>query len=143
VQSFIPRVSVAFAIAGQYAFDPLLSSQQFGLGGRRFGRGYEPSELTGDSGAALSIEPRYDPPLNLLVRQPELYAFYEVGEVWQKSPLVGQPKDASLASAGLGFRFQFGAQLFADFELAKPLTRDIASRGNKDIRPIFDISTTF
>jgi hemolysin activation/secretion protein len=143
VQSLIPRVSVAFAIAGQYAFDPLLSSQQFGLGSRRFGRGYEPSELTGDSGAALSIEPRYDPPLNLLVRQPELYAFYEVGEVWQKSPLVGQPKDASLASAGLGFRFQLGSQLFADFELAKPLTRDIASRGNKDIRPIFDISTTF
>jgi hemolysin activation/secretion protein len=143
VQSLMPRISVALSAAGQYAFDPLLSSQQFGLGGRRFGRGYEPSELTGDSGAVLSIEPRYDPPLNLLIKQPELYAFYEVGEVWQKSPLAGQPKDASLASAGFGFRFQVGARLFADFELAKPLTRDIASRGNKDVRPLFDISTTF
>jgi hemolysin activation/secretion protein len=77
------------------------------------------------------------------VSQPELYGFYEAGEVWQKSPLAGEPEHASLASAGFGFRFQFANRFSADFELAKPLTRDIASRGNKDIRPLFDISANF
>lgn len=72
VQALTPRISLAFAAEGQWSPDALLSSQQIGLGGARFGRGYEPSELTGDKGAAGSIELRYSPPV-LPKIGPQLY----------------------------------------------------------------------
>ena len=50
---------------------------------------------------------------------------------------------ASLASAGIGFRLTILERFSVGFELAKPLTRPIASRGNKDFRPLFSISTKF
>lgn len=144
IQSIAPRFSLAVSAAGQIASDPLLSSQQFGLGGARFGRGYEPSELTGDQGAGLGLEARYSPPLRWpIIGSPQFYGFYEAGVVWLKSPLVGEPERQSLASAGVGFRFFIGRMFTAEFELAKPLTRAIASRGDKDLRPIFAISTRF
>lgn len=33
----------------------LLSPKQFGVGGSQFGRGYDPSEITGDSGVAGKV----------------------------------------------------------------------------------------
>lgn len=141
IQRLSGNVSLALAFAGQYSFDSLLSSQQFGLGGARFGRGYEPSELVGDHGVAFSIEPRVDLPIP--APRTQLYAFYDVGKTWVKAPLLGEPSSASLSSAGMGLRLQLGARVFANFELAKPLTRDIASRGNRAVRPLFSIATTF
>jgi hemolysin activation/secretion protein len=38
----------------------LLSPEQFGVGGSEFGRGYDPSEITGDSGVALKTELQYN-----------------------------------------------------------------------------------
>lgn len=133
--------SLALSASGQVGFVPLLSSQQFGLGGKRFGRGYEPSELTGDSGVAFSIEPRVDVPV--AGAQLQVYAFYDVGEIWDKRPLAGAPSSQSLSSAGGGVRARIGDHLSFGFELAKPLTRDIASRANRDWRPLFDVSLHF
>lgn len=143
VQRLGTQFSVAASISGQFAFDPLLSSQQFGLGGRRYGRGYEPSELTGDNGLAVSIEPRFDLPRGPLPFGVQLYAFYEVGTVWAKAPLAGQPGHESLSSAGGGVRLSIAPHISVDFELAKPLTHDIASRGNRSWRPLFDVSVSF
>lgn len=143
VQRFGAQFSIAASASGQFAFTPLLSSQQFGLGGRRYGRGYEPSELTGDNGVAVSIEPRFDLPRDVFPFGIQLYAFYEVGTVWDKAPLAGQPGHQSLSSAGGGVRFSIASHVSADFELAKPLTRDIASRGNRNVRPLFDIAISF
>ncbi|MEG3147164.1 ShlB/FhaC/HecB family hemolysin secretion/activation protein [Sphingomonas sp. RT2P30] len=143
VQRLGPQLSLAASVSGQFAFDPLLSSQQFGLGGRRYGRGYEPSELTGDKGLAVSIEPRFDLPRGALPFGVQLYAFYEVGKVWAKAPLAGQPGHESLSSAGGGVRLSIASHVSADFELAKPLTHDIASRGDRSWRPLFDVSVSF
>lgn len=38
----------------------LLSPEQFGVGGSEFGRGYDPSEITGDSGFAVKTELQYN-----------------------------------------------------------------------------------
>ena len=143
IQSLGGNVSVAVSAAGQYAFVPLLSSQQFGLGGRRFGRGYEPSELTGDNGVSFSVEPRFDLSRYIPSGRPQLYAFYEGGTVWQKQPLVGQAPRESLSSVGGGVRFQLGPYLRADLGAAKPLTHDIASRGNRKVRFLFDLTAAF
>lgn len=144
LQTIAPRWSVALSLSGQVAGTPLLVSQQFGLGGSRFGRGYEPSEITGDNGVAGSVEGRYDPSwLRLPATQSQFYAFYDAGAVWLKSPAAGQSNEMSLASAGLGIRFRVANRFTAEFEAAKPLTRPIASRGNKDVRPLFSLATTF
>jgi hemolysin activation/secretion protein len=144
VQALSPQVSVALAAAGQWSATQLLVSQQFGLGGQRFGRGYEPSELIGDEGLAGSVEARYDP-FWLRVRdvQPEFYGFFDTGVVWAKDASFGQPRSESLSSAGVGLRFDISHHLSVELELAKPLTRAIASRGNKDVRPLFSVSTSF
>lgn len=135
---------LGFAAAAQVASVPLLSAEQFGLGGSRFGRGYEPSELTGDNGLAGSIEARYNLPVgNTSFINPQLYFFYDIGEVWNIDPAVGQPKSQSLASFGPGLRFDLAHQLSLEFELAKPLTRDIASRGNRHVRLLFSILARF
>lgn len=144
IQTLTPQLSAAVAVSAQVAGGPLLASQQFGLGGARFGRGYEPSELTGDIGAAISIEGRYAPPLDLpLVSEPQLYAFYDAGAVESKLPPAGMPKSDSLSSAGAGVRFSIADRISVQFELTKPLSRPVASSGDKDVRPLFYISTRF
>jgi hemolysin activation/secretion protein len=144
IQSLFDNVSLALSLSGQVAGSPLLVPVQFGLGGSRFGRGYEPSELTGDDGVAGSVEGRYDIPfVSDLFGRPQLYAFYDAGQVWNRAAPPGTPPQASLASAGGGIRFTFLRHFDVDLELAKPLTRAIASRGNKDVRPLFNVSTRF
>jgi hemolysin activation/secretion protein len=142
VQSITSQFSLFFAAEGQATGDALLTTEQFGLGGASFGRGYEPSELTGDQGLAASLEARYSP--SILPRYaPQFYAFYDVGIIWLNAPLAGERSGASLASTGIGLRFALTRYLTADLDLAKPLTRVIASRGNKDVLPLFTISTSF
>lgn len=143
LQSLLPRISLALAVSGQLAITPLLVSQQFGLGGQRFGRGYEPSEVIGDHGLGLSLEARYDAPALGTKLQPELYTFLDYGRVWTTRPLPGQRRQESLSSAGIGLRLDLGHRLHVDVALAKPLNRAVASRGNKDVRPLFTVSTTF
>jgi len=144
VQSLFDNASLALSVSGQVAGSPLLVPVQFGLGGSRFGRGYEPSELTGDDGFAGSVEGRYDLPFfSDVFGRPQLYGFWDAGEVWNRAAPPGTLSQASLASAGGGVRFTFLRHFDVDFELAKPLTRAIASRGNKDVRPLFNVSTRF
>jgi hemolysin activation/secretion protein len=144
IQSLFDSASLALSASGQVAGSPLLVPVQFGLGGSRFGRGYEPSELTGDDGIAGSLEGRYDlAAMSDTFGRPQLYAFYDVGEIWNRAAALGTPPKESLASAGGGIRFTFLRYFEVDLELAKPLTRPVASRGNKDIRPLFNISTRF
>lgn len=142
-QSLFGPFGLGLAAAGQVATQPLLSAQRFGLGGSRFGRGYEPSEILGDNALAGSIEARYSLPAGNIFINPQLYVFYDIGKVWNIDPTVGQPKSQSLASAGPGLRFDLPHQVSADIELAKPLTRDIASRGNRDTRLLFSIVSRF
>lgn len=144
IQTVAGRFGLALAAEGQVAVTPLLAAQQLGLGGNRFGRGYEPSELTGDDGVAGSIEARYDLAVQTKVfSRPQFYVFYNIGKVWSISPAAGQAKAQSLASAGVGLRFALFRRVSADIELAKPLTRDIASRGNRNLRPLFSLIAGF
>ena len=49
--------SLVLALSGeaQYSPDQLLSSEEYGLGGKQYGRAFDPSEITGDSGFAAHI----------------------------------------------------------------------------------------
>jgi hemolysin activation/secretion protein len=119
--------ALTLGMAGQWSGEPLLSSEQFFIGGRRYGRAYEPAELAGDRALAWRMEPAYlaragdGPPW-------QLYAFHDIGKVWYASnDDSGTRPSVSLASAGLGVRAPFGRDVTATLEAAWPLTKPVAS----------------
>jgi hemolysin activation/secretion protein len=130
------------ALAGQYAFDPLLSTEEFALGGERFGRGYDPAEIAGDHGLGLSLEYRHiTVPRSDAIETIQAYGFYDVGRVWNKDSDADSRE--SLASAGAGIRARFSNNLFAEVELAKPLTRTPGTEDNKSPRLYVQVFANF
>jgi hemolysin activation/secretion protein len=114
-----------FALAllprAQYAFDPLLSFEEFTAGNYTVGRGYDPGVILGDSGLGLSAElrgPRYK-----LLDGSELrlqpYVFGDVARVWNKGP----GGEDHLSSAGGGVRAALGDRFQLDATVAVPLER--------------------
>lgn len=146
VQELSPVLSIATGFTGQYSPDRLLSYEEFGVGGRRFGRGYDSSEITGDSGAAAKIELRYDTKFeSKIVKNLQFYSFYDFGIVHDRDAPVGRSKRQSLASVGLGSRFIVYNDLSADMFVALPISRSVASRegDGKDVRFMFAVTKPF
>lgn len=144
VQVLTPRWSVLVAVNAQHAMTDLLSPELFAFGGEQFGRGFDPSELVGDHGAAGKVELRYG------LRQPfgfldawSLYGFLDVGMVRQRTPVAGSEEKSHARSAGVGTRFDFARQVSAYVEWAKPMDRDVAAERNRDGRAYFGLSARF
>ena len=127
----------------QKSFVPLLTTEEFALGGGRYGRGYDYSELKGDDGVAAAAELRYTGTLDQgLLDAVQTYLFYDVGAVWNAVPGGGSDRE-SLASAGGGVRLTLASNLLATIEVAKPLTRIVANEGDRDPRVFFSVSAAF
>jgi hemolysin activation/secretion protein len=129
------------AVLAQTSFgNSLTSGEQFGLGGSQYGRGYDPSEVTGDDGVAGKVELQWTPNLDLgELRYTQFYTFYDLGKVTNNhsgSIVPGFNNGAgSLASAGVGTRLALFDNYTSDLELAKPLTREVAAdRGHGDAK---------
>lgn len=113
------------ATVRQIASGALYSSEEFGYGGQSFGRAYDASEITGDHGAAASMEVQHAGFNVWNVANVSPYAFYDIGIIWNED--VAQAKRESGASTGLGMRVSSEAGLSGNVGLAWPLTRDIAT----------------
>ncbi len=127
------------AVSGQAADTVLFSSEQFGFGGQAFGRGYDPSEFTGDNGVAGSVELRYLELPSLEFLRGEPYGFYDIGKVWNNDATPS----ASGASAGFGIRVESVLGLSGNFTVAEPLTHrleDPESGNGKSPRYLFQMS---
>lgn len=112
--------SLELAGRAQLSTDPLLSTEDLGLGGNSFLRGYSYSERSGDEGIMGSGELRYDwRDAAGLVRNLQLYAYADGGVVGNLADGRGS---GSLASAGGGFRTDITRNLDFDAEIAVPLT---------------------
>lgn len=138
-------VSLLASFTGQYAFSQLLAAQQFSFGGPDFGRAYEPSELTGDHGAAVSLELRYD--VNNddeYFNEFQFYTSYDIGAVWQIEN-NGIDNRVSGSSVAAGIRMNISEGLSGDLQVAVPLTKDVSSYGSggDDPRGYFSITTRF
>ena len=123
--------SVHLAATGQYAFSSLLASEEFSFGGARFGRAYDPAEITGDHGAAGKIELRYGSETGLPgFSGYQLYGFYDAGIAWNIEAVTSDnPKSGT--SAGFGVRANFGEAVSANVEIAFPLTSNVAAAGEQ------------
>lgn len=132
--------SLQIAVTGQYAFSQLLVSEQFGFGGVPFGRAYDPSEYTGDHGAAGRVELRYAGPYrDDIVNSWDLYAYYDIGAVWRIDSRFLEAR-ASAASVGGGVRFRVFDNLSGYLEVSDPLTGSVIARGEDGDEPRFFFS---
>lgn len=124
--------SLRLAMQGQLAFDPLLLTEEIGLGGTGFLRGYDWAERTGDQGAMAMAELRYDwnRPFGA-IRAAQLYAFLDGGYADELGAGRG---GSSLASAGGGIRADVTRSLGANLEVAVPLTGPRYESGDEDPR---------
>lgn len=128
---------------GQSSLDPLLASEEFALGGARYGRAYDYGELTGDDGIATLVELRHgrDPELGILDFY-QLYGFFDYGVVWNDNA-APEFESQSLSSAGLGLRLTFPSSLNASIEVARPLDRTPFTQSDRDWRGFFSVSKSF
>ncbi|WP_428481115.1 ShlB/FhaC/HecB family hemolysin secretion/activation protein [Pyruvatibacter mobilis] len=133
-------LSLTLSGRAQRATGPLVSSEEFSLGGARYGRGYEYGELTGDDGIAGSVELTLAPDLSLgPVTGPALYLFYDTGAIWNRNIVFGDSRQ-SLSSAGAGIRLTLAEKVSAGFELAKPLDRDTSRTNTQEWQGLFFVS---
>ena len=116
------RFSAYGSLYGQYAFTPLLASEQCGYGGRFFGRAFDPSEMLGDSCWEALGELRYD--LSALmpqITQAQLYTFTDYGRLFTREPAIGTDASVHGASAGAGLRLGMLKNFNADLQTAKAI----------------------
>jgi hemolysin activation/secretion protein len=131
--------SVKLTGAAQAATAPLLTSQQFYLGGASFGRGYGSGEASGDNGVGGSAELRFDHGLSYAwLKGYQLYGFLEGGTVWNHG---FAPRDGlSLASVGAGVRVYLTDDLHAGVGVALPLDYRSPDNPERHARVLFSLS---
>ncbi len=139
------------AVEGQYSPDELLSSEEFGIGGSSFGRAYDSSEITGDTGIAGRLEAQAhwsggdlaglvdgEPDAFGWLDRAQLYLFADGGAVRNYEAGTRQGWQ-DLASVGAGVRLAVLERFSADLQLAKPVTRDAGATGDKGVRLFFSV----
>lgn len=127
------------AVSSQYARAPLPASEEFAVGGARFGRAYNAGEITGEHGVAVSAELDYVMNLGIpLIRRFRPYGFFDFGKVWDERSDFSVGLAQSLASAGVGIRLALIQGATVRFEYARPLTRRPSNQtGDKQDRFTF------
>jgi hemolysin activation/secretion protein len=127
-QPLYKQVSAFVLASGQYSFNPLLTTAQFGFGGSQLGRGYDPAEILADRGIAGSAELRLDTfPQKFLIQNIQYYAFYDIGVVWDIKEVIGIPLKQDAASTGVGARFGITRYLSGNVMWTQPLTKEVAA----------------
>jgi hemolysin activation/secretion protein len=137
IQPLWGNFSLFAAASGQHSADPLLASEEFTVGGAEFGSAYDSAEISGDSGVAARAELQYSESFSdMMLNQYQLYTFYDIGKVWNRSPIPGSEQASdSLASAGIGARFNLLESVTGGIEGAVPLTREVAALNNSGDNP--------
>src|SRR5919202_1629702 len=112
----------------QLSFDSLLPIEQFSIGGIDTVRGYRQNQRVADNGIVGSLEVRYP-----IIRNPngigtiQLASFFDIGTVWNNKGEI--PRPSTLASIGLGLRWQLDPYLSARLDWGIPLI-SISQNGN-------------
>lgn len=135
------------AATGQYAATSLLSSEEFGYGGSQYGRAYDSSEITGDSGAAAKLELQYtDQVEDIGLKYYQPFVFYDFGVTHDRDP-VNEKATRTGASTGIGIRFGLTDHFTGSVELDLPLTRQVSANQptgeGKDARLFFNITARY
>ena len=123
----------------QIAAQPLISNEQFAIGGVDTVRGYLESAALGENGLHLSLEartPNYAKTFSETLDDLHLLAFFDGGRVTVREALPLQGDRFTLAGAGLGLRLKGWHGVFAGVDWAVAL-RDRGNTQSGDSRAHF------
>jgi hemolysin activation/secretion protein len=135
-QKLFSKLDLVASGAGQWSDGGLVSAEKFGVGGARFGRAYDYSEIVGDDGIAGALELRWTwRKLNDWISSVQLYGFADAARIWNDGGT-----SASLSSFGGGVRVSVVPGITATVEVAKPLTRDVLAQGDRTPRAFVSLS---
>ncbi|WP_034296661.1 ShlB/FhaC/HecB family hemolysin secretion/activation protein [Herbaspirillum sp. RV1423] len=132
-QGFANDWQMRVAGTAQYAKDPLVSAEQFGMVGATAVRGFTERAVAADSGLIVNAEV-YTPELaakgNL-----RLLAFYDIGRGYNNSVVSGNglPSSLTVSSIGIGARYALGRDFNVRLDVArvaKAGTSTTESRGD-------------
>jgi hemolysin activation/secretion protein len=135
----------ASRFSGQLANSPLISNEQFSLGGMQSVRGYFETQALADDGFIGSIElrsPRLVPTSLDYINKLQAVVFFDGGRGWIQQAAAGTSKGAELASIGFGTRFQLWKYLVGTLDLGFPLL-DLNPVKQGDPKLHFNIATEF
>ena len=127
---------------GQWATQPLISNEQFGLGGVNSVRGYREGEVFGDTGWRVSAEQRTPPHIigwaggKPVTVRGSIYMDY--GETYLLDPM-GRKASTALWGAGFGGVADFGSHFEARLLFSWPLLETFTTERGQ---PRFDVSLT-
>lgn len=115
---------VSTRLNGQIADSPLISNEQFSMGGMQSVRGYFETQTLADDGFTGSVEllsPRLVP-INIdVINKLQALVFADGGMGWNQKALNGNPDRFSLASVGTGVRFQVWKYFSGALDVGIPL----------------------
>ncbi|PCJ01969.1 MAG: hypothetical protein COB14_02865 [Alphaproteobacteria bacterium] len=144
LQRITPSVNLLLAGQGQWSATPLLSSEEFGVGGFNLGRGYDSSEIVGDDGIAGKVELQWNEPHKIkYIHDYQLFGFFDVGRIWDQDATTLANKRESLASVGFGVRADVTEKTKAGFGVAFPLTHRVNTTNDRDPRFYFSVTHEF
>ncbi|MCE9650336.1 MAG: hypothetical protein K8R18_12005 [Parvibaculum sp.] len=127
------KLGLSASAEGQYSPHSLYAAEEIAFGGAHFGRGFDTSEVSGDSGYGTSVQMQYRLDTELAGGWTLVpYTFLDQSRVINKS-VDGQGNDR-LVSTGLGVTVSNRKWLVVGVEMDKPLNRSVASRGDRDPR---------
>ena len=136
------RLLLSFRTEGQYSPDSLYSSEEISFGGARFARGYNNSEISGDSGLGASVQASYRFDVEAFGGWAVTpYTFLDQSKVWNTD--VDGQGDHRLLSTGIGVTFSNRRWLSVGLELDKPINRTPASQDDKDPRLFVSFEVRF
>ncbi|MGZ9097459.1 MAG: ShlB/FhaC/HecB family hemolysin secretion/activation protein [Micavibrio sp.] len=144
LQRLANQWNMLLAVRGQLSNGALLSSEEFGVGGMGYGRGYDPSEIIGDEGIAGKIEVQWNVPGEFLfTHDNQIFGFADVGRVWNDDPTSNAQKSDTASSVGVGVRAKILDATNMDMTVALPLNRDVQVMGDQDPRFFMSVSQKF
>jgi hemolysin activation/secretion protein len=135
----LPRDLIAYAkVEGQITGDPLLSSEQFSIGGQSSVRGYLEAERLGDYGVRGTVElrsPSFAALISPRIDNWRVLVFADGAGVALREPLADQQATYMLGSVGVGSQMTAFTSFNADVDLALPLVDGAVTQAG---RPHFD-----
>jgi hemolysin activation/secretion protein len=152
LQRLTQNTSVLLRVDGQYSDDPLVSLEQFSLGGPDSVRAYSVSEVLAERGGVASLELILGAPGLAKhaafggytwgqVLQLSLFADYAKG--WLNPPLLSaQEESVELSGAGGALQITVPGHLFARLEVATPLSNRPVGN-DRDPQFYFRLGTSF
>lgn len=103
-------------LEAQQSGDPLISGEQFGVGGMSSLRGFEERSLLGDSGYRARLEAGASPFDSSNI---ELLGFIDAATLELEEAQIGEDDSISVSSIGLGLRWRWRQQLSVSIDHAE------------------------